>query len=211
MRRAYVFAILLSVALAGCAQLPGQPPPPAASMTCPEGQFVTGAVSGSVTCAVPRSWSTCERGEVVTGFDGRGDPVCRDVLEVAMESERSYPSEPARAPVSYARTLSLVSGGALTAETKLYTVASATPDLRWADVTFSIDGRRYVQDTSTPCDANVLETRASFRACASSTIEGADGRIDAGDQLLFHAVESGQTLRAVDAKSNSVVLTVTIG
>lgn len=215
MRRLTLVTILAVAALAGCSEPPPWEERAQPELRCPEGEFVVGAdPDGGVSCAAPRAWAACGPGEVVTGFDGRGQPVCRGIMDVAMEGEREYareyPPEPSPPPAR-TRSLSLSSSGALADGSKTYTIASATGGLHWAELTFTVDGARFAQDATTSCEVRVLATPSSFRACSAGALEEVSGLVDAGDQLTLYAVRPGQTMRAIDGDSNSVVLTLTIG
>ena len=102
--------------------------------------------------------------------------------------------------------LALTSDGPLADGVKSYTVASASPAFNWGDVTVSVDGMTLFQDSLDEC---MPPTMPYWLACDGSLVEERYDSIDAGDTLRVPAQE-GQTLRIVDAYTNSVILTMRV-
>lgn len=123
-----------------------------------------------------------------------------------------------------AKTLALTSNGAIadcgtdgvTAgayECKSYVVASASPGLRWQDLTFTIDGADQTIAAEN-CDATVEpEDPNTYSGCdGDGTAEATGAVIQAGNLVEFHGAASslsGGTLRVLDSASNSIILTLT--
>ena len=112
-----------------------------------------------------------------------------------------------------AKTISLSSGSAISADNKTYVVAAGTPGMKWGDLDFTLDG-------NTLTYANLTGTaQADNRWCvwnpATSTCVNAEPTtetIDAGDTFYVqHDTLSGKTLRVLDSQANSVILTLVVG
>lgn len=115
-----------------------------------------------------------------------------------------------------AKTLSLTSNGAIGSDSfKNYTVSSATPGMRWSDVTITLNGEEldYNDSTAIASGAEDFCVILSGNTCATSAEwDGGDHVISAGHSLTIKAADiSGQTLRVLDSQANSVVLTLTVG
>lgn len=116
---------------------------------------------------------------------------------------------------SMAETVALLSEGRLDNTHKNFTIASASPGMRWSDLTFTIDGTALNQtfaatDGATACPSGP-EANTRWLACAGASTEAASATVSAGDTLKFRGFSSGQTLRILDANANSVILTLTVG
>lgn len=122
-----------------------------------------------------------------------------------------------------ARSLALTSSGAITSDCsndgattpndcKSYTIASASPGLRYGDVTLSLGGSALAMDPA-GC-ASVLGATTEYGACGGATARTSGSLVMAGDTLkiAFNGASglSGKTLLVVDAGSNSVILTLTV-
>lgn len=108
-----------------------------------------------------------------------------------------------------ARTMSLSSAGVLASDTKTYVVASVSPGLKWDEVDFSLDGTKLDY-------ANPPTAAGEFEYCV--ILEGADCNatepaavINAGERIkVADTGLSGQTLRMIDASSNSIMGTLVV-
>jgi flagellin-like protein len=122
---------------------------------------------------------------------------------------------------SKALTLSSASvlTGAAGSATKSYTVASATPGMKWSDITIAIDGegaRNHtvastgsVSDGSYLCSTSVVAA-TTWVACTGSLIETSGNLTNAGDLIKLAGLTSGTTLRIIDAASNSQITSITV-
>jgi flagellin-like protein len=121
-----------------------------------------------------------------------------------------------------AKTLALTSNGGIadcngatagTAECKVYVVASASPGLRWQDLTFTLNGvtQTYAAEgcttATTPAAAN------TYAACdGAGATEAVTTVMQAGHEIRIQAPASslsGETFRVLDSASNSIILTLT--
>lgn len=217
MRRSAILAtFLLTSLLAGCATTPspvGDAEAAHSGAACPSGAFVNGFLStGSPNCAAPPAPSfaavKCDAGEVVTGIGSDGKPVCEDVMTVAQASMESQPPPPPSRP---AKSLAMTSNGAISGNTKSYTIASASPGIKWSDLTLALDGVPLAYDGDAPADAD-NEYYVSDGPHAAPGRVAPSTSIDAGDRLtLHHGSLSGKTLRVIDAEANAVILTLVVG
>jgi hypothetical protein len=223
--RVLVPALLLaSVLLAGCASSPSPVQDAEAAhagAVCPAGSFVNGFLAtGSPNCAPPaQTAAACAKGEVMTGVEAAGAPRCWNVLDVIEEAEgmRPKPATPAT-PTSPppAKTMSLSSDGALSSSGgKTYTIASTTSGMRWSDIIVTVNGAAINQTHAatngvSACPASP-EAATVFLVCVGSAIKRSTDAISAGDSLRLTGLSSGQGLRILDAKANSVILTLTVG
>lgn len=113
-----------------------------------------------------------------------------------------------------AKSMALTSDGAINLDNKTYTVASATPGMKWTDVTFKLDGAPLAYD-NLAADAAVADTYCPLDSAAAcfdpSTATGSALLIDAGDRVRFHDTAiTGQKLLVLDSSSNSIIVTLTI-
>jgi archaeal type IV pilus assembly protein PilA len=107
-----------------------------------------------------------------------------------------------------AKTISLSSNGALTADNKTYAVASATSGMKWSDISFTMNGASmsYLQAHDTGSTYCIATSGSSCAASAPTSV------IAAGQLLTVHTTGlSGQTLRVLDSQANSVILTLVVG
>lgn len=207
MRPKLLLALLPAVALvaAGCLEAAspvGDAEAAHSGARCEVGAYVTGfSPEGAPLCGTPPPTDVrCAPAEVVTGFAADGSLECRNVMEVAQEAMPPEPPQPSRP----AKSLSVTSQGAVQDGRKTYVVASASPEMSWADLRVTLDGAELAR-------AEGCEPAAGqFTACEGGAAEGADGKVDAGD-LLTVAAQPGQTLRLVDGPSNSVILSLVVG
>lgn len=213
-----VLAILsllaLAPILAGCATAPspvGDAEAGHAGALCPEGRFVNGFLAtGSPNCAAPPAQApaafTCPDGEVMVGFTAEGAPRCADFMAVAQKAkEKNPPPEPSRP----ARMLSLTSTGAIRDGVKGYAIASASPSMRWSDLSLTVDGRAWTLDPAGACP-RAPSGEGRYLVCGPQR-ETADATVDAGDTLAVGGISSGQTIRLIDVQANAVILTLTVG
>jgi flagellin-like protein len=114
-----------------------------------------------------------------------------------------------------AKTIALTSTGAISNGDKTYSVASATPGMRWLDITLTVDGTTVSQFThvagGASCSSSSDITNASWFPCSGATSEVGQGTVDAGDTVRIGGVSSGQTLRVLDSAANSVIVSLVIG
>jgi hypothetical protein len=104
--------------------------------------------------------------------------------------------------------MSLTSNGALSGGLKSFLVASASPGLKWSDVTFTLDGAtQAISATATDC-SSTTPAAARYAPCGPA-LETAAAVANAGDAVRLNTA-SGQTLRVLDTASNSVMLTLTV-
>lgn len=118
-----------------------------------------------------------------------GGPMYGDVAEPA------YPM----------RSLAVTSAGPLANGVKAYTVSSASPGFYWGDLTVTLDGSTIFQDTEACADP----VGPFWVACSDGTVEESYDTIDSGDGFRI-AARSGQTLRFIDANTNSVVMSLMV-
>lgn len=92
---------------------------------------------------------------------------------------------------------------------KAYTVTSASPGLRYSQLSLRVNGTAYAFDVDA-CDPDAA---AVWTACAGTTQRAASDVLMAGDTLRLRADDSpaGTQLQVVDANANSVIATMTIG
>lgn len=114
-----------------------------------------------------------------------------------------------------AKSISLVSASAVAEASeadgdyeKTFTVASASPGLKYEDLRISIGGRTldWVVGTNPGDD--------EWTAYAGSTTRAATSLVSAGDTIALEkdgATMVGDTLNIIDLDSNSVIFTLTIG
>jgi flagellin-like protein len=113
------------------------------------------------------------------------------------------------------KSMSLVSAGSISNNNKNYTVASATPGMKWTDLTFTMDGSTYAYHgdmLTVVYSGNTMCVMDASAACAAgSTLPSTT--VDAGDTVSIITTTglSGHTLRVLDANANAVVLTLTVG
>lgn len=114
-----------------------------------------------------------------------------------------------------AKTVALSSSGAIANGDKSYSVAAATPGMRWLDISLTVDGTTVSQWTpiagGATCSASSDITNASWFPCSGATTEVGQGTVDAGDTIRIAGVSAGQTLRILDSAANSVIVTLVIG
>jgi len=108
-----------------------------------------------------------------------------------------------------AKTISLTSNGAIASSVKQYTVASATPGLKWNDLSYTLDGTSLTYDNALGTD-NDFCVADGGTTCVVSPVPSTT--VDAGDTIkLQHASLSGKTFRILDSQANSVIYTITVG
>lgn len=99
---------------------------------------------------------------------------------------------------------------------KSYTVSSASPGMKYSDMSFSIAGTPMTFESTNcaptaedPADANAV--RSKWSACSAAARASTD-LVSAGDTIILqhHESLSGKTLRIIDPNSNSVMLTLTV-
>lgn len=106
-----------------------------------------------------------------------------------------------------AKSIALTSAGAQTAGfEKNYTVASASPGLKWGDLQLLVDGTPYAYATG-PVPGN-----GEWGGWSAGALEASGGIVDAGDALEVDGAAdlSGKKLVLVDAASNSLVYSLTV-
>lgn len=113
---------------------------------------------------------------------------------------------PARAePSAY---VSMYSAGPLDGDEKRLVVADASPHLGWYDLGITVDGASFWNAGSPDCAA---ADAGSFTVCGSDAAAKAPyDMVASGDVVTLKGVSEGQTLRVIDVRTNSVVLTMTI-
>ena len=116
-----------------------------------------------------------------------------------------------------AKTMSMTSAAAIASSGssdywKNYTVASATPGMKYGDVKFTLDGADMTFDDDAACN-DLGGTASTWESCANSAGRRATDVIAAGDIVSLHAASSlsGKTLRVLDSQANSVILTLVVG
>ena len=113
-----------------------------------------------------------------------------------------------------AKTMSMTSAAAIansgSVYWKNYTVASATPGMKYSDVKFTLNGADLTFAAPASCGEAADGT---WKACANGAARAATDVISAGDVVTLRSASalSGQTLRVLDSQANSVVLTLVIG
>lgn len=175
-------ALLLAVAFAGCAaNAPSSTSSPYAGFVCPSGEAVVGFAESGPTCA---RFSAATSAAVPT------------------------PASTSPPPRTSTPTISLTSAGALVDGTKSYAIASASPaDLKWSELTFTLDGSPLVYDGSLGNDNEYCVADGGSACPAGSTVPATT--VDAGDLVkISHSSLSGKTLRVVAAADNAVLLTL---
>lgn len=111
-----------------------------------------------------------------------------------------------------AKTISLSSASALNSGEKAFAVASATSGMKWSDVTVTINGvSRALDTTAAACDATPSAAASTYLACSGTTEEATTDTINAGDMVYLSGLNSGDTLRILDAQANSVIYTLAVG
>jgi flagellin-like protein len=110
-----------------------------------------------------------------------------------------------------AKSMALTSGGALASGVKEYVVASASPGLKWGDLTFTLNGApQDIDSTDANCAAGGDPGADEYTPCTdTSSAEATSDLVSAGDGIHFHTA-AGQTLRVLDSASNSIILTLTV-
>ena len=111
-----------------------------------------------------------------------------------------------------AKTIALASNGALSGGVKEYVVASASPGLRWSDMSFTLGGTPLaISDAADPCLTATADLGSNeYMPCTGARVaETGTAVVNAGDILRFEAA-SGDTLRVLDGNSNSIILTITV-
>ena len=103
---------------------------------------------------------------------------------------------------------------------KNYTIASATPGMKYSDVKITLDG------ATVACEDDLANNAHQWRVnrggdfvgdwleCSNTQGIGPDAVVTAGDtvQLYYNGgALSGRTLRVLDSQANSVVLTLVVG
>lgn len=119
-------------------------------------------------------------------------------------AEEVRPVEAPR-PMAY---MSLTSAGPLHDGVKEYEVEAVAPDTYWSQFMITVDGETRVFSFQGDCDGGL---EFEYVACGNGEPESFGDTIDAGDILRLPAVEAGQTLRVIEQRSNTVVLTMLIG
>lgn len=114
-----------------------------------------------------------------------------------------------------AKSLAVTSAGVLSSNPaglyKNYTVASASPGLKYSDFKVTLNGADL-----TALDANCAPASTGWDACGGTThrdLAGTDAAVvSAGDTIFLYSSSSmsGASLRFIDSASNSVMLTLTI-
>lgn len=124
-----------------------------------------------------------------------------------------------------AKTISLTSAGALASSGKTYTVAAASSGMKYSDISITINGAAYNQSIASTnggvpgtgsCAAATAAAMGGadtsvWQACSGATVAATTAVISAGAQIQIANVNSGDTLRVLDATANSVILTIVIG
>lgn len=113
-----------------------------------------------------------------------------------------------------AKAIALTSAGAIDSTThagdfmKSYTVSSASPGMKYSDMSLALSGTP-LTFASTAC---APAANGDWAACSGTTARTATSLVSAGDTIIFRSADtpSGSTLRIVDPNSNSVMLTLTV-
>lgn len=116
-----------------------------------------------------------------------------------------------------AKSVAFASAGAIATETagnqwKTYTVASASPGLKWTDLTFKLGGTDMTYADIVNGAANtdqycVLNNGATDCLADAATA----GLVSAGNKFRIEdAALSGQEFLILDSNSNSIILTLTV-
>ena len=121
-----------------------------------------------------------------------------------------------------AKSIAFTSDGAITAltanhaPTKTYTVASASPGMKFGDLTLKLDGSTMTyndasDDATTPTDSEDWCVLTSAGACIASGSYATE-LVDAGDRIRLEDAGSlsGSKFLVLDAGSNSIILTLTV-
>lgn len=203
--RPLAVALLVTPALllAGCAEdlAPlGDAEAAHAGTACEGGTFVAGFdAHGAPVCAATFLDASCEAGAVMVGLHADGALRCAPIMDVAQEAaEQERAQQPPSQP---AKSLAITSAGPLEDGMKTYTIASASPGIQWADLAIAVNGAPLTRAEG------CAPAPGEFAACAGEEPATA---VSAGDSLVIHA-GSGETMRIIDAGTNSVILTVTVG
>lgn len=109
---------------------------------------------------------------------------------------------------SASRSMSLTSSGSQSATfEKAWTVASATPGLRYQDLTAQVGSTRFTF-ISTSCDPGENE----WSACAGSSTRASTALVTAGDIIRIDAsaTQIGSTMIITDSSSNSVLAQIVV-
>lgn len=113
-----------------------------------------------------------------------------------------------------AKSVAFTSDGAISADNKTYVIASASPGMKWSDLTYKLDGTALSYDDLEvgAAAANTFCPLSAAAACFDpATATGSDALVDAGDRIRFHDTAiSGQKLLVLDSASNSIILTLTV-
>ena len=121
-----------------------------------------------------------------------------------------------------AKSLALTSAGAITDDCagdgatttndycKSYLIASASPGLKYSDLSLQLDGVAITFDAN-GCDS-VLGASNEWGACAGATDRTGAAVVSAGETLKVGSTASlsGKTLRIVDPNSNSLIYSVVL-
>ena len=115
-----------------------------------------------------------------------------------------------------AKTISLSSAGAIkdcsSADCKTYTVAGASPGLKYEDIKIVLNGNALTFEGK--CNPSSTPTAVTqYTACAGTTTRATTDLISAGDKITLKAATgglSGKELQILDPNSNSVMLTLTV-
>lgn len=108
-----------------------------------------------------------------------------------------------------AAALSMSSDSAIVGGVKTFSIASATPGLRWTDVAFTLDGIELAYDGALGNDGEYC-IASPGSTCAAGAAPP-DRPIGAGDTVrVQHAALAGMTLRILDREANAVMLTTSV-
>lgn len=115
---------------------------------------------------------------------------------------RSEREEPATA-------LAVTSDGPIASDTKGYVVASATPGLRWTELTILLDGTPLAYDGALASDGTYCIASPGMTCAAGASPP--ERLVGAGDALRIHGADlAGRSLLAVDAQANSALVALTV-
>lgn len=107
------------------------------------------------------------------------------------------------------RAVTLSSNTPLLSDVKEFSVASATPGMRWGDFAYSLDGIALRYDGELGEDGEFCVASPGMACVAGTSIP--DLPLGAGELIrIQHSELSGKTLRVGDPRANAVVLTLVV-
>lgn len=108
-----------------------------------------------------------------------------------------------------AKSLTVTSSTPILAGVKEFAVASATPGVRWSELSFTLDGTPLAYDGALGDDNDFCVAAPGMTCIVGTTTPTAI--IGAGDTIrVQHGSMAGKTLRVVDLQANVVILALTL-